>query len=108
MRSGRLRHRASIYVRSTTPDSYGALDSTYTLLRQVPASIVSKRPSERFGGAGDLSKVWYEIRVRFTDDLAAISPSAEIEITDKRLSVLGISDPTGMRRELIITAEDRE
>ena len=108
MRAGRLRHKAKIYTLISTPDEFGSIDTTFELWKTVPAQVTTWRTDERFLGPGDLSTVLYKIRVRYKDDIADLSPTAEVEVHGKRLSVLGVADPDGMSRDLIITAEDRQ
>lgn len=107
MKSGALRHLATIYTRSTTPDAYGALDTTYTVFSKQYCSMQQKYTIERAENGETLSRVRFDLHFRFSDELQALSPSAEIEVNGLRLSVLTVADPEGRRKRIWITAEQK-
>jgi len=108
MRSGRLRHTAQVYTKSTTPDAYGALDSSETLTGTYKCSLEPKYWQERAENGETLSRVRYELIFRWYSELAHLNPSAEIVVDGRRLKVMNISDPKGRHREIRILAEERQ
>ena len=107
MRSGSLRHHLKIYRLSTTPDAYGAMDTSYSLWKTVPSAVRFRTFRERAENGETLSTVQYEITVRYDEDLEVSLPTSEVEVMGRRLKVMAIGDPRGQRKSLMIYAEER-
>lgn len=107
MKAGALRHLATIYTRSTTPDAYGALDSTYVVFDKQYCSIQQKYLMERAENGETLSRVRFDLHFRYSDALLVLPPTAEIVVNGMRLSVLTVADPEGRRKRIWITAEQK-
>lgn len=107
MRSGRLRHTASVYTKSATPDSYGAVDTTETLLGLYKCSLQQKYLQERAENGEVLSRVRFDLIFRYRPELASLSPDSEIDVDGRRLVVMTVADPTGKHHMVMMTAEER-
>lgn len=107
MRSGSLRHTATIYERSTTPDDFGALDHTMSANPITHKCSIKQRTfRERKENDQLVSRIEFELRFRYSPTLELINPTAEIGINGRRLEILSSSDPTGKRQEIVMYAED--
>lgn len=108
MRAGALRHTAEVYTKSTTPDAYGALDSTEVLLGKYKCSLTPRYWQERAENGETLARVRYELVFRWYTELAYLNPNAEIVVDGRRLVVMNISDPRGKHGEIRVLAEERQ
>lgn len=106
MKAGRLRHKLKIYTPDSTPDAYGSIGESFTLLRTVPASIVHRTFRERSEQGEKLSRVEFQITTRWRSGLQSLDPATELEIDGRRLRTLAVTDPKGDRRSLVIYAEE--
>jgi head-tail adaptor len=105
LKAGALRHLATIYTRSTTPDAYGALDASYTEFGKYYCSMQQKYTIERAENGETLSRVRFDLHFRYSSELQTLSPSAEIVVNGLRLVVLTVADPEGRQKRIWITAE---
>lgn len=106
MRAGALRHLATVYVRSSTPDSFG--EYPWEELGKYRCSMKQKYTIERAENGETFSKVRFDMMFRYSTALANLPASAELLVDGKRLQVLTVADPTGKHRSVFMTAEKRE
>ena len=107
MRAGRLRHTASVYTVSTTPDAYGALGEAGTLLGTYKCSAVPRYFQERAENGELLSRLRLELTFRFYDELYTLPPDSKVVVDGKTLVVMNVYDPTGKHAEIRMLAEER-
>ena len=106
MRGGSLRHTATIFTRSASPDAYGALDHTMTPdLITHKCSIKQRTFRERAENGQLLSRIEFELMFRYSEALELLNPGAQIDVTGRRLEVLSSADPDGKRKDVVIYAE---
>jgi len=107
MRAGSLRHTATIYERSSTPDAYGALDHTMSANPVTHKCSIKQRTfRERAENGQMMSRVEFELHFRYSEALELINPGAQIDVAGRRLEVLSSSDMDGKRKRVVIFAED--
>lgn len=106
MRAGAMRHLATVHVRSSTADSFGAFP--WEDLGQHFCSMKQKYTIERAENGETFSKVRYDLLFRYTATLASLPASAELTVDGERLQVLTVADPDGKHRTIFMTAEKRE
>ena len=107
MRAGSLRHTATIYQRSSTPDAYGALDHTMTAEAVTHKCSIKQRTFRERAENGQLmSRIEFELQFRYSEDLELLNPGAQIDVAGRRLEVLSSADPSGQRKNVVIYAED--
>lgn len=107
MRAGLLRHTATIYQRSATPDAYGALDHTMTADTVTHKCSIKQRTFRERSENGQLmSRVEFELQFRYSAELELLNPGAQIDVAGRRLEVLSSADPSGKRQAVLIYAED--
>jgi len=107
MRSGSLRHTATIYERSSTPDAYGALDHTMTANAVTHKCSFKQRTFRERAENGHLvSRIEFELQFHYSEFLELLNPGAQIAVAGRTLEVISSSDPEGKRKRVVIYAED--
>lgn len=107
MRAGSLRHTATIYQRSSTPDAYGALDHTMVADSVTHKCSIKQRTfRERAENGQMMSRIEFELHFRYSAALELLNPGAQIDVAGRRLEVLSSQDMTGKRKTVVIFAED--
>jgi head-tail adaptor len=107
MRAGSLRHTATIYQRSDTPDAYGALDHTMTAEAVTHKCSIKQRTFRERAENGQLmSRIEFELQFRYSPELELLNPGAQLDVAGRRLEGLSSSDPSGQRKNVVIYAED--
>lgn len=106
MRAGRLRHLATVYTPSSTPDGFG--EKALVSIGQHYCSMQQKYTIERAENGETFSKVRYDMFFRYSSVLANLTAAAELDVDGQRLRVLTVADPDGMHRRIFITAEKVE
>ena len=101
MRAGTLRERVTIFQPVPTQDAEWGQIEQYTEVDDSPASVKAKAATEDAKASGVASRVVYEIKMRYRDD---ITSQTRLEWNTKTLDILSAIDPEGRRRELLIEA----
>ena len=79
MRAGSLDRRVTIRRRSLTSSGSGEPIETWTnVVVRRPASMWPVRGDERIGGPQEIAKEQVEFRIRYSADVAALSPLDQI------------------------------
>lgn len=112
MRAGALRYPIVFYDPSKTDDTYGApltsgpkdLEGALPFL-ECWADIRPMRAQESDQFRQNLSEVFHEVRIRYFEGL---HPGMVIWVQNdgRYLSVLGVMDPDGRRREMRVSAKE--
>ena len=106
MRRGNLRHTATIYNYSSTPDSFGAIDHTYVADPVTHKCSMTQRTfRERLENNQEISRIEFELRFNYSEELELINPGAQIDVAGRRLEILSSSDPNGKRKFVVMYAE---
>jgi head-tail adaptor len=107
MRNGSLRHTATFYERSATPDAYGSLDHTFSANSTTRKCSIKQRTfRERKENDQLVSRLEFELQFHYVPSLELLNPGAEIQVAGRRLEVISSSDPDGKRKRVVIYAED--
>jgi head-tail adaptor len=107
MRNGSLRHTATFYERSATPDAYGSLDHTFSANSTTRKCSIKQRTfRERKENDQLVSRIEFELQFHYVPSLELLNPGAEIQVAGRRLEVISSSDPDGKRKRVVIYAED--
>jgi head-tail adaptor len=106
MRRGALRHTATIYDYSSTPDAFGAIDHTYVADPVTHKCLMKQRTfRERLENNQEIQRIEFELHFNYSEELELLNPGAQLEVNGRRLEVLASSDPDGKRKKVVIFAE---
>lgn len=108
MRTGPLRHRVTVQVKSTTQNAYGEEAITYTDLPTQPQIWANVRPAsgrELFaaGASQQLSELMHRVEIRYRTDLSA---EHRIVWENRNLDIESIQDPSGRRQSLVLLCRE--
>lgn len=80
MRAGRLDRRITVQTRATTRSGSGAIGEAWTTLGSArrPASVALAKGDERLRERQDVASQDWEFRVRYSEQLAALTPLSRI------------------------------
>jgi SPP1 family predicted phage head-tail adaptor len=102
MRSGRLRHAATIERQSTTPDSFGQLVDTWSTIAHRTVSVEPLNGREYFNASGESSEITTRIRMRYDEDTAEIKPFDRIMIDGRTYDIVSVINVQQRNRELVL------
>jgi SPP1 family predicted phage head-tail adaptor len=103
MRAGSMRHQIQLQTRSTTQDAVGEPANTWTDFAVVRASIDRTPGREVFSSAERNARVPTVFRIRY---IAGVLPSMRILFGGKVYNITSAIDQTGIKEELMISAEE--
>lgn len=101
MRSGSLNETIVIESKSSSPNEYGEPEETWSTHATVRANVRQLTASQRFQGAGELSKRISMFKIRY---LSTLAEEMRISYDGFYWDIMGIAE-TKRGREMEITAE---
>lgn len=111
IRAGQLRSLVKIQTLTETPDSAGAIESTYA---DVRGGTVWAQVTPFGSGAGEVvtaealrTTSLFHVTMRYRTDVTERSRLVQInpEVADPVLNILSVTDPDGRRRRLELVCE---
>ena len=103
MNPGQLRHTVRIERRSSTQDAAGEQVNSWSLVFHKRAALVRTPGREVFAAAERQGRVPTVFKLRFVE---GVLPEMRLIHGGKVFDIVSAIDPTGMRAELHITAEE--
>lgn len=102
MRAGTLRERIDLELSVPSTDAqWGPVEEWQQYASSVPASVLAAGAGEKVQDKGVGSSTRFNIRIRFRGDVKA---AHRVIWRGRTLDILGLTDPDGRRRELVIEA----
>lgn len=103
-----MRHQVELQVRTTVQDGAGEPSNTWNLFAKRRAAIQRTPGEEVFASAQRGARVPVIIRIRW---LAGVTNAMRLIFrcaccADRGVHDVKVTDPTGLREELLITAEE--
>jgi head-tail adaptor len=109
MRAGSLDRRVTIRRRTLTSSDSGEPIETWTnLVVRRPASMWPVKGDERFGGPQEVAKEQIEFRVRYSADVAALTPLDQVlhpALTTEQAADPGYVVPTRSIHDVVAVLE---
>ena len=87
MRSGDLRHRITVQVKSLVTDNIGGWSETWSTFATVSAAIWPVSAKERISGQQLAGEVTHRVRIRY---LAGVIPSMRISFSGRTLQIISV------------------
>lgn len=103
IRAGELRDRVTLQRWTPADDPRWGQGGSWTEYATVWASVTPTQAVERLRDQGVQSEVSHQIRLRYRPDVAA---KDRVLYRGKPLDVVGVIDPDGRKRELMIEAKE--
>lgn len=108
MRAGALRNLIAIQQSTLTDDGLGNATTTWadvTGLSAVNAEITTMRATESVENMQQRMRVWYEIRIRFTETV--IKASWRVKYGTRYFNILGVYNPDNFKKlSLVLSCEE--
>jgi len=97
MRAGWLRHRVTIQKKTTSQDSYGAEQETWTNVATVWAGIEPLRGREYIDAQNATAEVTHRVRIRYQ---SGITPRMRVSFGSRTFEIVSVINVLERNREL--------
>lgn len=107
MRAGRLRHKAQVFVPSSTTNDFGEVDASFELMGTYACELKSRVRREMNEVQAKVSTTQYDLAFRYYAPLAAIPKQSYFIVDGVKLHIISMANDGLRNRMILARCEER-
>ena len=107
MQAGKMRNKVEIFSPNSTTNDFGEIELNHDSLGTYYCALTTKSIDEAVDGQALISRVRYDLRFRYYQQLESLPKGAYIVLKNKRLEILTIANVKNLDKQIQILCEER-